>query len=101
MRKTYAISVALVALFLVYVMPVVAAYPYTPYDEEVENALCYLARAQDKTTGAIGSYYFESGWAVMAISAAGEAGKDKFEECGGDFSKLMSYIKNNLSLIHI
>ena len=90
MRKTYAISVALVALFLVYVMPVVAAYPYPPDSREVEAALEFLARAQ-KPDGSIGSYG-DSAWAVMAISAAG---RDKFEGYGGDFNALMNYLKNN------
>ena len=90
MNKTRALLLA--ALFIVLFASVqpVYAYPYTPDSDVVENALSYLARAQ-ADNGAIG-YYWESGWAVMAISAAG---KDKFEEYGGDFSKLMDYIKDN------
>ncbi|RLG63133.1 hypothetical protein DRO02_07165, partial [archaeon] len=90
MRKTYAISVALVALFLVYVMPVVAAYPYPRDSREVEAALEFLARAQNPD-GSIGSYG-DSGWAVMAISIAG---RKKFESFGGNFSALMDYLRNN------
>ena len=91
MNKTGALLLATLFIVLFVSIQPVYAYPYTPDAVEVENALSYLARAQDPATGAIGSYG-DSAWAVMAIVIAG---RDKFEGYGGDFSKLMDYIKNN------
>jgi len=92
MNKTRALLLAMLFIVLFVSIQPVYAYPYTPGSDEVKNALSYLAKVQ-KDDGSIGTY-LDSAWALMGIVAAG---KENFEDAGGDFEALVNYLEDNWS----
>ncbi|HEY56115.1 MAG TPA: terpene cyclase/mutase family protein [Dehalococcoidia bacterium] len=69
-------------------------FPLEPDDPVITDAVGFLGSdaVQDPATGAIGTYS-DSGWAIMAIAAAGEDPNDF-----GDPS-LVDYVKDNAALL--
>lgn len=73
---------------------IVVAYPYSPDDTEVANALNYL-RSIQQPNGCIKDFG-TSNWAVMAIAAAGENPHDWKKNEG---SSIVEYLKANTDLL--